>query len=529
VNRSLLLYTGLFLLTCLGAWLRFTQLGLKPTHWDESVNGIFLFDLLDKFHYQYNPTHYHGPLLYFISAPALFLGNRTIEALRFTPALIGTLAIPAMILFRYQLKEAGILVAAAFLAVAPVEVYFSRTAIHEIYNVFFNFTLVGSLACWGREKKDWQLVVGAVSLACLFATKETTSLTVATMLPSLTIAWAVSKEELPFPTISALKKAALGFFVVWFLLFSSFFTNPRGLFSFFEAFIAWGQTGTEGQGHEKEAAYFVKELLLPYYRPLLLVGGLGLVWGAIKRKPLAVFSICWFLLSLGIYSTIPYKTPWCVMSFSGALFIGVGLLVALTSGLVRWLVAVVSLLMLPFYTVTVEESNIGEWIAPRGGSININLEEYDVSGHAFIYAQTLREYADLVSDLSGLLASAPTPPRLFLYNLKNPLRYYFQALNPDVWRYYIAEEEKPQLFATIDIFGLPTDKVDEVEALFEEGFVRRRYHERPGVQVDLFVRDSLWMAFEEAATAGRVKPPTAQLKSTTFSSERTAELRPVEP
>src|ERR1044071_6938337 len=78
------------------AILRFGNLTLKPLHHDESVNGFFLLRLLHRGFYQYDPSNYHGPTLYYLAAitsglNAFVHGKAGLDpfAIRAVPALFG--------------------------------------------------------------------------------------------------------------------------------------------------------------------------------------------------------------------------------------------------------------------------------------------------------------------------------------------------------------------------------------------------------------------------------------------------------
>src|SRR5436309_5408038 len=82
------------LLLGLAAALRLPRLDLRPLHHDEGTNVIFLLRLLREGTYQYDPSNYHGPLLYVLSAVPFLLFGTTAVTLRLTPALLGTLMAP---------------------------------------------------------------------------------------------------------------------------------------------------------------------------------------------------------------------------------------------------------------------------------------------------------------------------------------------------------------------------------------------------------------------------------------------------
>jgi hypothetical protein len=59
----------------------FEQLGVKPLHHDESVNGWFMLSLANDGQYRYNPDNYHGPSLYYLTLLPLRLIGESEAAL----------------------------------------------------------------------------------------------------------------------------------------------------------------------------------------------------------------------------------------------------------------------------------------------------------------------------------------------------------------------------------------------------------------------------------------------------------------
>ncbi len=591
---TFLMWLGLAAITAVGLYYRFHLLELKPMHHDEGVNGWFILRILDEHKYRYNPKNYHGPLLYFLNTIVVIIAGRTVAAMRFMPALFGTLAIPAMALFRRYIGVAGVLVAAAFVAVAPIEVYFSRTAIHEIYNFTFNMGLVGGTAAYVLHRRRRYLLIASVSLVCLFATKETTIITVFAVTVAALVALVFGKGPLPAspgapPTVpggSLLERGKQGVrwvievvkadrrsFVVagivvlaiWVVLFSSLFTNPLGLLSFFEAFFRWGQTGVEGRGHQKPFWYFVTHLLWPYYRPLLWFGLPGLIWGTLRRERLAVFTLAWFVLALAVYSTVHYKTPWCIISFSNPLFIGTGIFVGhavrvIWSG--RWAhrvagavsILVLLALLVPYavpmpgwYARLLEPARhagtdlggrlrqvpgrVARAVLPITDSWTINFEEYDVKGHPFIYVQNLREYLHLINDLHGLIETAQldgddTKPHILMIDAKNPMRWYLQKTGTQTWRKDFNEKVKKMIPDEVDVACVSKKYSKEAAKLFDKKvYLKRRYHERPGRIIDVYVKRDLWKAYEKAAAEGLALKPSPPFQFRSFSARRSAKMK----
>lgn len=579
-------FLALMVITAVGLWYRFENLGLKPLHHDEGVNGWFILRLLDEGKYNYNPKNYHGPLLYVLNTIPVIFAGATDTALRFMPSLFGALAIPSMLLFRRHIGWIGVLLAAAYIAIAPLEVYFSRTAIHEIYNFTFNLTLVGALVAWTTTRRQIWLTVAACSLICLFGTKETTVITLAAMGPALMLAVLLGKGPLPEPGMAveqrglighvlgtlwylgavvmnekeAIKKAAIIAFGLWVFLFS-FWLNPVGLGSFFAAFFLWGDTGVEGKGHQKVWSYFLTHLLWPYYRPVLIFGLLGLVWGMVRRQRLAIFTLGWFVAATTAYAIIPYKTPWCVLSFSTPLFIGMGVLgknaidgilrgnVALKLLGVTSLVASMALtvpyaiplgpkydeLVKPFATreTPTPERQLARFFLPFEDSWTINFVEYDVKGHPFIYVQNVREYLDMIHDIEGLIQTAQLEgdtkkPTIVMIDAKNPMRWYLRKTGTQHWPRKFEDDAKKKVANNPDLVVVSKEFANDVKAaLKDKPYILRRYAERPGRKIDVYIKQDLWTAYQAAATAGKVPTisPTPQEKS--YSDRRTTEMKEV--
>src|SRR5687767_2101445 len=121
---------GCAAITAAAAFLRFFQLGLKPFHHDEGVNGWFLTNLFRDGLYKYDPANYHGPTLYYISlAFAEVFGLETVPV-RWSVAIWGVLIVVLAFYLRPYIGQVGALAAAAFLAISPGMVYISRYFIH---------------------------------------------------------------------------------------------------------------------------------------------------------------------------------------------------------------------------------------------------------------------------------------------------------------------------------------------------------------------------------------------------------------
>jgi len=139
--------------TLTAIFLRFFRLELKPLHHDEGVNGHFLISLLREGVYQYDPSNYHGPDLYYISLAFVKIFGLNTISIRSSVAIFGVLTVVLTFFLRRYIGDLGSLSAALFLALSPGMVYISRYFIHEIIFVFFSLSLVVAFAYF-IEKRE---------------------------------------------------------------------------------------------------------------------------------------------------------------------------------------------------------------------------------------------------------------------------------------------------------------------------------------------------------------------------------------
>src|SRR5262245_40515610 len=98
---------------------RFYDLGVRPPHHDEAVNGWFVDGILNRGYYQYDPQNYHGPLFFYFLTLFERIFGRSVEALRIDPLIFGALVTATPVLFRKWIGDRGMWTAMFFLAVSP--------------------------------------------------------------------------------------------------------------------------------------------------------------------------------------------------------------------------------------------------------------------------------------------------------------------------------------------------------------------------------------------------------------------------
>ena len=321
-------------------------------HTDESINAYIIGQLLagEKFHY--DPQDRHGPALAAETLPVVRLlgaekfADLTETQLRLVPALTGAALV---LLFGAGVEMFGFiacLVAALLFAFAPLPVYYSRYFIHE--TLFVTATLGLLLSGWRALQKKSVLaaVLAGFCAALMLACKETAVI----HFFALVVALLAVRFGTPASGQARMRKsqehagsetgvpsaklflAAAGIFILTAVLFFTWFGQSwSGLADLFRA-IPHLASRAGGEGHEKPfwyyAALFDSTWSGGFLLELSLLGIVVAVFEFKRRNISLAFISIYFLVVFGIYSAIPYKTPWLALNF--------WLPVALLDGIAAW-------------------------------------------------------------------------------------------------------------------------------------------------------------------------------------------------
>lgn len=273
---------------CLGFFLRVRDLSGRPMHADEAGNAAKFGTLLETGSFEYDPAGFHGPALHYAALPVAWLaGRRTYKqldefTLRLVPAIFGTLLILTPLLFYGRLPLDAVASSSLLLACSPGLIYYSRDFIPEILLVFFTAITVGCAAHW---------LPAGISGGLMFATKETAVIALAAVLPF----W--RKVRPLWLLYGALAAAAV-------LL--CFLSPVQLLRSYVNTYF---QRAFQDPLHIHPWHYYLTTIFIPEL-PILLLA-------LASRSRYLLYP----LLVLTIYSLIPYKTPWCVLTALSALTI----------------------------------------------------------------------------------------------------------------------------------------------------------------------------------------------------------------
>ncbi|MBX2995789.1 MAG: glycosyltransferase family 39 protein [Bdellovibrionaceae bacterium] len=347
---------------------RFWNLGLKPVHHDEAINGWFVAQTWAQGAFTYDPSNYHGPLLFYLFQLGELLGGWGVETFRFVTTLFSVFTMLWLWHWsRRRFQLAGWWALA--LALSPGFLFFSRSAIHESAFVFFTLMAATAWIDFWCLRRPGALRVFLYGLLGALLLKETFALALAAgVLVSLPLFLRRERWE----ALRAERRSLLihvGICVViWALFYSGFGRNPGGLRDFFVAFLPWMKTGTAGNGHQKEFSYFLK--LMWDFEPATVFALALTVWGLFKSGWQR--GVCaWALLIVVIYGLIPYKTPWCLISMQ----------------LPIWLAAIVVLSRQNFMLRSGSQLLLlALGVMSASHYVALNFEKY-TSPHPYIYVQ----------------------------------------------------------------------------------------------------------------------------------------------
>lgn len=505
------------------AALRLWDLPLAPFHNDEGVSGWFVINLLRDGTWTYNPAVYFGPTPYYTGLLSAIIFGLNDTAMRIVPALFGLATIALVLGLRRYIGLVGSLVAAGLLAVSTGWLYYSRAFFAEELLVCFTLALVYCAWRWWETRRTEYLVFGAVAAALLLATKGTSYVALVVLILSAVgvklyerlipgrfadtgtrpqpagslrrkkpitrkgSKSAARRVQQPAPTIDERFFASLGggelvialpvlgaavlFAMIYITLFSSFFSNPKGVLDSFGTLAAW--SGTASSSHVKPITQYA-EWAARVEAPILVLFALGAFTAVLGgRSRFALFASLWAAGMFAAYSLIGYKEPWLMLNFVVPMAIvggyGVERLWQLWRGR-RVLVvgAVAALMVFSSYT-----------------AIRTSFVDYDSESNPYAYVWTSRD----IFNLLDAVAAAGT-------KLGTGDQTHVVVMSPDYWPLPWYWRDIPnagffgQVVETTDpIVIVKTDQEPTLSATFTSAYERQgEYTLRPGVQLALYVR-----------------------------------------
>lgn len=470
----------LFLLLLFLCALRFQDLGLKPVHHDESINGWFTSQLWTTGWYNYDPTNYHGPLQFYLFQAGELIGGFGIETLRAVTVLFSCFWLIYLWRFwrRYQWRSKWFLL---IVALSPGFLFYSRSAIHEMPFLFFLTLAMGGLTeiIHYHQARGWRALIWGLAGAILL--KETWAILVVAMVGAAFITGVLDRgswlwrflrapgAEFRYFRVRARVGMPEDFWLhvglaatVIIALFTGFGAKPRGVVDMVIAYLPWFKTGVHSGGHDKPTIYWL-ELLWKYEKPLLfLFAGIviltALFWNRLSRY--ARFLVTAALLNVLIYSLIPYKTPWCFLAVWGPLVFAYGLVKTET----RWLrfrspvslaFGLAALIALP-----------SQWQQTK----QLNFVTPADPDHDYVYVQTDVRLKQLVDQMSAAAEQSPSlwSEPVFLAGTEPwPLTWWLGRFRHQIYTPLMKSDFPPAGLIVVD---------EKDEALAREKYALTGYH-----------------------------------------------------
>ena len=329
MQRAYLYWIGWSAIIALALWLRIDGLSDRSVHADEATGARILAERIED-RYQFNPKHFHGPFLSFISQPiAKFRGESdwsslSVFTLRLGVVFAGLMTVLSPLLWIRTIGSLPALVASALLASSPLIVYYNRMYIHESWLVLFGLlSLFAIYRLLERPNRPNALIAG-LFVGLMFATKETFIISIISWSLAAILFLVVKRSysESEFKPVDYIQPITIGIItslLVGAAFFTNWFTQPKSFLDAIQTFFIYETT----PGHEKPTLYYLKLLIWPKNSLgvwwsegiILLLGLCSIVFAFTKRKNLPLLSLILVsvLAHLVIYSSIRYKTPWLML------------------------------------------------------------------------------------------------------------------------------------------------------------------------------------------------------------------------
>jgi uncharacterized protein (TIGR03663 family) len=496
--------------------LRWANLAQRPFHADESVQAMKFRTLWNTGEYKYNPDEFHGPTLHYFSLPFQWISGQDIETesespLRSVPASFSLLAILTLFCFRGALGRSGLFIGSLLLALSPSLLFYSRYFIHE--TLLFTFTLLFLAASWQYTqtlRRRW-ILLSAIALALMYATKETFVFNVAAAAGGLFFLLAL--EKFKGSSTAFLKQvprshwfiALGGFLVTGILFFTSFFTHRAGPLDSILTYLPWFARAGGESSHIWPWYYYLERYFWfskdsgPLFTELfLLILALFGVWAGFKDhfspaiRRLSLFLSAYTALLGAIYCAIPYKTPWCfIVVIQGLVLlagIGTHYLFSIWKGQVpRILISLVLLCGLShlFYQ----------------GRL-MNEKHYEESKNPHVYAHTLSDVRNLTRTVQKLGSIHPDGNKMLIQVIARdgdywPLPWYLRTFENNTGWY----PQVPDNLAAPVIIYSPRFSAQVKEGAKKLHQTAGFYGFRPNVFFQLSVEQSLWDEYVEKGLA----------------------------
>jgi uncharacterized protein (TIGR03663 family) len=482
--RVFLVTAALIAIAC-GIALRASHTTDRPLHTDEAVQAWQTWQLLQGEGYRYDPVDMHGPTLYHGAAWWTRLTGGSAAAFddfraRSFSVLAGALTL--LLFWRWtsvNLGAGSALAVVALLAVMPLAVVYHTYFIHEPWLALASWALLFAAMHWWREPTFVTAIACGILAGLVQATKETSVVHFAAIAAALVaLGWPRgSARQFTTHGVAALAAAA----VVFVAFYSGFGTHPGGMI---DGLLTYKhQFARAGDGAFEQPFFYYVGILFPHRTVgvwwgetgLLVCSVAGFVLALRRAAPAPVRAIAVFtLVLLLIYSAIPHKMPWLLLTPALGLATLAGFALSRLASFPRWgmFAAFAATLLVAGELGFRSERALGRFAG-------------DVRNPYFL-EQTPRGFTKLTDELARILAVEPNA-RIAVVSPNHawPLPWYLR--NRTSVGYF---ETPPVQPAAWDVRIL--DSQIEPPATWNDGAVVSIHGLRPNVVLTISVSEFLW-------------------------------------
>ena len=309
------LYLVFILIIVISLFLRLYRLDERVFHHDEAAVGYYTYKLFTDGIYSYDPS-FHGPFMYYVTAGIFRLFGDSEYSARLLPALFGAAMLFILIPLRKYIGNAGMVIAAFFLAFSPSFLYYSRFYREDIFIAFFSMLVLVCAVKYAERytaakysvMRLFYLFLGASALAVTAALKENAYITMALIASFLFLLFIREKAYKDLAgRVARLDKnvlliagegifSILVFLVVFSLFYTGNFLDFQGMYAAFgKAISHWYEM------HSIQRIggpyFFYLSIIALYELPILVFAALGMVYysgcDTKKEKLLTILLAYW--------------------------------------------------------------------------------------------------------------------------------------------------------------------------------------------------------------------------------------------
>jgi uncharacterized protein (TIGR03663 family) len=506
-----------------GLTLRLIRLDVRPMHHDEANQAVKFGALLERGEYAYDAHDHHGPTLYYLTLPVAWVrGQATMASLdewtlRGVPVAFGATTILLLTLLPAGIGRTAVAAAALLMALSPAMVFYSRMYIQESMFACFTLTFVIAIGRAMTERGWWWPVLAGTAAGLAAATKETAVIVLPASLAACALAgWSLgSTRSSVAPANAGWRRAAIVSSAIAAgiasLFYSSFLTHPGGVLEPLRAAVTYFQRGVDPAGHVHSWHYYLGLLAwsssggLVWTEVLVLVlAAVGVVTAWTPLDPSRREAAFWrryltgsAVITLAIFSAIPYKTPWNLVPFYAVTIVSAGIGVsALVSALAR-ATALRAAHVFVAGAVAIAYAHLG-WQAWRASVVYASDPR-----NPYVYAQTVPDavrMATRIRDLAALHRERERMPVTVIAppDEQWPLPWYLRTMMRV--GYWTDARDAPDLTAPVIVSS--TGHAEMLDAALGDRYVSEFFGLRPEVLLTLYVERGLWDRFLSRAGMG---------------------------